>query len=52
MDNFVTRNIAILFMLWFKFILGLSFIFPIVFGYGAVDNEFETMENKINLNQE
>ena len=34
-------------MIWFKFILGLNFIFLLFLGMVMYDNEFETMENKI-----
>ena len=34
------------YMFWFKFILGLNFIFLLFLGVVMYDNEFETMENK------
>ena len=34
-------------VLWFKFILGLNFIFLLLLGMVMDDNQFETMENKI-----
>ena len=37
-------------MLWFKFILGLNFIFLLLLSMVMYDNEFETMEIK-NLKQ-
>ena len=37
----------VMYILWFKFILGLSFIFLLFPGMVMSDNEFETMENII-----
>ena len=43
----------VMYMLWFKFILGLNFIFLLFVGMVMSDNEFETMEKvkpRIKLN--
>lgn len=34
-------------MLWFKFIVGINFIFLLFLGMVMYDNTFETMENEI-----
>ena len=41
------QKMCTLYMLLFKFILGLNFIFLLFFGMIMYDNKFETMKNKI-----
>ena len=38
-------------LLWFNFILGSNFIFLLFLGIVMYDNEFQTKENNIILNQ-
>ena len=36
-------------MLWFSFIIGLNFYFPLFWGMVMYDNEFEIKENEITV---